>query len=551
MNPPGGGGAAGDDRFGIVGRVIAGAYHVERVVAEGGFGVVYRAQHGGFRAPIALKCLKVPQHLTGEHQTRFLEQFRAEAEVMFRLSASTPNVVRPLHVDAMTAPNGAFVPFLVLEWLEGETLDAIIRGRRAQRKPPLALAEVVRLLDPVAQALDRAHHFDGPRGKETIVHCDLKPENVFVAGVGGERIVKILDFGVAKVRNAATRAGGSGVVSLFTPAYGAPEQWNPASLGETGPWTDVWGLALTIVETLVGEPVIAGDHQRVMKQVLDRSRRPTPRTHGADVPDAVEAVLARALAVDPRERPRDAGVFWKALEHAVGEAEAIASSPLAAAAIPDLVPVSRPRRSIEPAKDVALAFDFDEPAQGGPTLDLDLPAGEPLHKRSLTPPNVPVTPAGADPTGPALPFVTPTAHAATATPASPPPRAAETVPSLAPPSAFPLVSAAPPSAAPPQSSISLDPGSARKPKAELPAPVAMPRSSVPSKPPSLVRTLAPGLALAAGSVVLTLLDHVYASMSGEVFSLGPLRTTWIAALLLAGGVALVAMRLVALRQDER
>ncbi|HEX6767096.1 MAG TPA: serine/threonine-protein kinase, partial [Polyangiaceae bacterium] len=343
MSSSAGGGGA-EDRFGIVGRVIAGAYHVERVVAEGGFGVVYRAQHGGFRAPIALKCLKVPQHLGGEHQARFLEHFRAEAEVMFRLSASTPNVVRPLHVDAMTTPNGAFVPFLVLEWLEGETLDSIIRGRRAQRKPALALAEVVRLLEPVALALDRAHHFDGPRGKETIVHCDLKPENVFVADVGGERVVKILDFGVARVRSAATRAGGAAeAVSLFTPAYGAPEQWNPASFGEPGPWTDVWGLALTIVETLVGEPVISGDHQRIMKQVLDRARRPTPRTHGAAVPDTVEAVLLRALAVDPRERPRDAGVFWKALRQAVGEAEAVASSPHAAAFIPDLVPVSRPR----------------------------------------------------------------------------------------------------------------------------------------------------------------------------------------------------------------
>ncbi|HEX6764924.1 MAG TPA: serine/threonine-protein kinase, partial [Polyangiaceae bacterium] len=241
-----------EDRFGILNRVIAGAYHVERVVAEGGFGIVYRAQHAGFRAPIALKCLKVPQHLDGEHQHRFLEQFRAEAEVMFRLSASTPNIVRPLHVDVMTAPNGAFVPFLVLEWLEGETLDAIIRARRAKRKPPQSLADLALILEPVALALDRAHHFDGPNGKETIVHCDLKPENVFVAEVGGERVVKILDFGVAKVRSAATLAGGSAeTVSLFTPAYGAPEQWNPQGLGETGPWTDVWGLALTAVEALV------------------------------------------------------------------------------------------------------------------------------------------------------------------------------------------------------------------------------------------------------------------------------------------------------------
>ncbi|HEX6275964.1 MAG TPA: protein kinase [Polyangiaceae bacterium] len=550
MSPSGGGGGAGEDRFGIVGRVIAGAYHVERVVAEGGFGVVYRAQHGGFRAPIALKCLKVPQHLSGEHQARFLEQFRAEAEVMFRLSASTPNVVRPLHVDAMTAPTGAFVPFLVLEWLEGETLDAIIRGRRAQRKPALALAEIVRLLEPVAQALDRAHHFDGPHGKETIVHCDLKPENVFVAGVGGERVVKILDFGVAKVRNAATRAAGSTSTSLFTPAYGAPEQWNPASLGETGPWTDVWGLALTIVETLVGEPVIAGDHQKVMKQVLDRSRRPTPRTHGADVPDAVEAVLARALAVDPRERPRDAGVFWKALTHAVGEAEAMASSPFATAAIPDLVPVSRPRRALETVKDVGLAFDFDEAPQG-PALDLDLPPDEPLHKRSLTPPNVSLAALAVEPAAPPASFVTPTAHAAAGTRASPPPRAAEATPTLAPASTPAHGSSAPPSTAQAPAGISLDPGSGRQQKADLSAPVVMPRPSVATAPPTLARQLAPGIALAAASVVLTLLDRIYASMSGEVFSLGPLRTTWIAALLLAGGVALVAIRLAALRQGER
>jgi serine/threonine-protein kinase len=540
MSPPAGLSSA-EDRFGIVGRVIAGAYHVERVVAEGGFGVVYRAQHGGFRAPIALKCLKVPQHLDGQHQARFLEQFRAEAEVMFRLSASTPNVVRPLHVDVMTAPNGAFVPFLVLEWLEGETLDAIIVGRRAQQKPPLALAEVMRLLEPVAQALDRAHHFDGPRGKETIIHCDLKPENVFVADVGGERVVKILDFGVAKVRSAATRASGTAeAVSLFTPAYGAPEQWNPASFGELGPWTDVWGLALTAVEALVGEPVIAGDHARIMKQILDRSRRPTPRTHGAPVPDAVEAVFSRALAVDPRERPRDAGAFWKALNQAFGEAEAIASSPHPAVVIPDLVPVSRPRRSAEPTEAAAPHFDFDD-VSGGPSLDLDLPAGETLQRRSFTPQGLSAAPAAAPAPLPAF--------GASSPPSAASPRTPPAVTSLPP----ALVTASDPVALP---SLSLHPLSGRPPgqvpaadPAPLPAPVAMPRRPVPSAPPTLARRLLPGIAMAAASVLLTLLDHIYASFSGEVFSIGPLRTTWIAVLLLVGGVGLVAVRLVAIKQD--
>jgi serine/threonine-protein kinase len=536
MSSAGGGGKSGEDRFGIVGRVIAGAYHVERVVAEGGFGVVYRAQHGGFRAPIALKCLKVPQHLGAENQARFLEQFRAEAEVMFRLSASTPNIVRPLHVDVMTTPNGAFVPFLVLEWLEGETLDAIIRGRRAQKKQPLALAEVARLLEPVAQALDRAHHFDGPRGKETIVHCDLKPENVFVADVGGERVVKVLDFGVAKVRAATQASGTSGAGALFTPAYGAPEQWNPASLGEAGPWTDVWGLALTAVETLVGEPVISGDHQRIMKQVLDRARRPTPRTFGVVVPDAVEAVFARALAVDPRERPRDAGVFWKALREALGEAEAIASSTQSAAFIPDLVPVSRPRPSAERGSGAGHSFDFDE-VELGPSLDLDLPPGEPLQRRSFTPSGLTAGPAGA--VAPSFgPTSVPPGSVATT------PRAPAVVPSLPPSLVVPTASSTPPK-------ISLQSGAADSAKAELPAPVMMPRPSVPSAPPTLARRLAPGIAMAVASVVLTALDHVYAAMSGEVFSIGPLRTPWIAALLLAVGVGLVALRLVAPREEQR
>ena len=108
-------------------------------------------------------------------------------------------------------------------------------------------------------------------------------------------------------------------------------------------------------------------------------------------------------------------------------------------------------------------------------------------------------------------------------------------------SAAPLrVSSGPPAVAPPRS--------ASTPDGELPA-VAMPRPPVPSAPPTLARQLAPGVAMAAASVVLTVLDHVYASVSGEVFSIGPLRTTWIAVLLLVGGLGLVAMRLVALRQD--
>lgn len=308
-----------EDAFGIVGTVIASAYHVESVVAEGGFGTVYRAHHGGFRAPVALKCLRLPPGIVHEARQHFLDSFRAEAELLFRLSASIPNVVRPLHVDAFTAVDGRLVPYMVLEWLEGHTLDALIRKRNQEGQAPLPLKKAVRLLTPVARALERAHNFRGPDGPVSIVHRDIKPENIFVANVAGEEIVKILDFGIGKAKSIASQVvgrvsqGASPGIATFTPAYGSPEQWAPKRYGQTGPWTDVWGLALSLSETLVGHPLIDGDPAAIMGTVLDPNRRPTPGSEGVIVSDEVERVFEKALAVDPRQRYADAGVFWNEL----------------------------------------------------------------------------------------------------------------------------------------------------------------------------------------------------------------------------------------------
>ncbi len=123
-------------------------------------------------------------------------------------SASISTVVRPLHIDAMTTPDGSFVLFMVLEWLEGETLDEIIRRRTQAGEGPLPPERLVELLSPVARALDRAHHFSGPQGPVSIVHRDLKPENIFVARVAGEEVVKILDFGIGKVKSVANQVAG-------------------------------------------------------------------------------------------------------------------------------------------------------------------------------------------------------------------------------------------------------------------------------------------------------------------------------------------------------
>ena len=313
-----------EDVFGIVGTKVLGAYLVERVVAEGGFGVVYRAQHSAFRAAVALKCLKIPQGFSAPEKGDFLEQFRAEAELLFRLSASLSTVVRPFHVDAFTSDRGDFVPFMVLEWLEGETLNLVAQRRRV-RGQPLTLVRLMRLLDPVAHALDQAHDLPGADGRICILHRDLKPQNIFVARVQDEDVAKILDFGIGKVKGVAERVAGrrskrSGY-SSFSPAYGAPEQWAGNRYGQTGPWTDVWGLALTMVEVLAGHPIIDGDEASMMGTALDPVRRPTPRREGAIVSDDVEAVFETALAVDPRNRYQLVRHFWGDLVRAVGGLE--------------------------------------------------------------------------------------------------------------------------------------------------------------------------------------------------------------------------------------
>ncbi|HSU41911.1 MAG TPA: hypothetical protein VLJ38_20165, partial [Polyangiaceae bacterium] len=366
----------------------------------------------------------------------------------------------------------------------------------------------------------------GPAGPESIAHCDLKPENVFIANVGGERVAKILDFGVAEVRGAARRAArGADEVALFTPAYGAPEQWNPKEFGETGPWTDVWGLALTLVEALVGEPVIAGGHATVRAQILERKRRPTPRTHGAIVSDSVEAVFARALAVDPRDRYHDAGAFWRTLVVATDDRAALPGS--SGPEIPDLIPLARnPSHPELVAAPGAMNFDFDDLGNPGASLDLDLPADEPRAKRSLAPS------ASADALGLDI---------------AAPPAAPQVPPVLAEPSQhMPRVTR---SSLPTPSLAPVTPRSRAQPEAALRAPHAAASSAPPVAHPSspversLVRRLLPGSALAASSVLLTVLDRVYASAAGEVFTLGPVRTSWVAAALLLGGLILCAREL--------
>lgn len=313
-----------NDVFAIVGTTLSGAFLVEEVMAEGGFGVVYRAEHIAFRAKVALKCLKIPASMTDAQKTEFVENFREEAEMLFHLSVQIPEVVRPLHADAVVLPSGILMPFIAMEWIDGTPLDSILVAREDEGKPPIGLTAAMRMLAPIARALERAHRFEVPGGAAlSISHCDLKPENILILDHGSVR-AKLLDFGIARAREYATSSVGrmteTDASRSFTPGYGAPEQWLPKSYGATGPWTDVWALALTLVECTTGRPPIDGDLQAMMGTTIDPNRRPTPRNEGAVVSDAVEEVFERALAVEPKRRYTDMRTFWGALERAVAAA---------------------------------------------------------------------------------------------------------------------------------------------------------------------------------------------------------------------------------------
>jgi serine/threonine-protein kinase len=320
------------DPFQLCGTTIEGKYRIASVIGDGGFGVVYRGVHQGFGELIAVKCLKLPRALDGKQRDGFLEQLRDEGRLLHRLSNATPGIVQALDVGAVTTPSGQWVPYLVLEWLEGETLADHLAARLARGEGPFSTVDAVRLLEPATSALAVAHALK-------VAHRDVKPHNLFVTKVGDGHTLKVLDFGIAKVLTdyptftealAATKQ----LPTAFTPRYGAPEQFNKQR-GASGPWTDVFALALIFVELVTGKKALEGDDAtQLYVSAADPTLRPTPRARGAEVSDAVERVLDKALAIEPKNRYADAGELLEALLGAAGLSPAAAMRPRASSPTP-------------------------------------------------------------------------------------------------------------------------------------------------------------------------------------------------------------------------
>ena len=171
------------------------------------------------------------------------------------------------------------------------------------------------MFEPIASALAYAHEQDA-------AHLALAPSNVFLAKQDGKTTLKLLDFGVGRVVDDVVSSRGGTVsapaprMKVLLPTYAAPEQLL-ATLGPAGPWTDVYALALVLLEVLADRPVMSEkDPSALVARALSASSRPTAEAHGVELPAAASAAFARALSLEPELRHATVAEFWSEIRAA-------------------------------------------------------------------------------------------------------------------------------------------------------------------------------------------------------------------------------------------
>lgn len=300
-----------------LGAVIAGRYRIEETIGAGGMSTVYRALGNAGDRPVAVKIFR--KELVGDAKLR--ERFRREATNTRRLAHR--NVIEILEEGELD--DG--VPYLVMEYLHGATLEVVLK--RAQG--PLPLERAIDLMAQVTAGLARAHDFQ-------VLHRDLKPENLYVCPQpDGTELVKILDFGIARCL-LDTRLTGTGEI-FGTPQYMAPER---ITTTEAGIPADLYALGCILFRCATGQlPFSAKDVTSYLIQHL-REPPPSPRSLNALIPVELDALILQCLEKDAARRPVDAHAIERAL------ADIGARHPLPRRPSGSPAPPAQPARSIPP-----------------------------------------------------------------------------------------------------------------------------------------------------------------------------------------------------------
>jgi serine/threonine protein kinase len=272
-----------------------GNYKITVLLGEGGMGAVYKAEHPSIGRTVAIKVLR------GEYAYRqdTIERFFNEARSVNQIRHE--NIVDI--IDFGLLPDQR--PYFIMEYLEGIDLDGHLRKRGAT-----SLTEALDIMMPVLSALQAAHD-------EGIIHRDLKPENIFLfERKHGGRVVKLLDFGIAKLLDAKEQFHKTNTGSIIgTPAYMSPEQ--AAGNKNIDHRADVYAAGIILYELLVGEPPFDGETALEIVHKQWKEKPPSPRKKRSDLPEDFELIIYAALEKDRDKRIQSASQFASRLKAAI------------------------------------------------------------------------------------------------------------------------------------------------------------------------------------------------------------------------------------------
>ena len=269
-----------DDPDNRIGSVL-GSYRVLELLGKGGMGYVYRAEHTKLGREVALKLLRTDYAKRKDAVARFIQEARTVNRIRHRNIVDVPDI---LELDDGTT-------CIVMELLRGQSLG---KWARTGIDLPRALAVLVQICDGLGAA-----HSVG------IVHRDLKPDNVIVVPTSdGAELVKLLDFGVAKLLNRDDEDVGFQTAAgsvIGTPAYMSPEQAGGMPIDGR---SDIYSLGAIMYELFCGQPMFRGRSfgEYVRKHLTELPTRPRATAGGANLDERLEAIILRALEKDPNQR---------------------------------------------------------------------------------------------------------------------------------------------------------------------------------------------------------------------------------------------------------
>ncbi len=259
------------------GDFVADKYRVERIIGQGGMGIVALADHVALSQRVAIKFLTA-----GDDQAK--ARFEREARAAVQLKSE--HVTRVLDVGHLV--NG--IPYMVMEFLDGQDLSNVL-----EQKGALPVAEVAEYMLQACEAIGEAH-------RQGIIHRDLKPANLFLTHrIDGRPFLKVLDFGISKFEGSPAEMALTRTQTLLgTPLYMSPEQLRAAKNVDAR--SDIWSLGVVMFELLAGRVPFDGNAMSELIIRIVQEEPPALASLRADIPSTIAAIVMRCLEKDPSRR---------------------------------------------------------------------------------------------------------------------------------------------------------------------------------------------------------------------------------------------------------